>query len=207
MAPSLKALTMLTIRYGCGLRAAEVTRLTVGDIDSAQGMAPRPTPVRMLMSFGTNLLVSQPDTAIARKALAALEFHVHADFFVNATAREADIVLPAATSWEREGLRTAFDASLEVCATFGCGRLDRANRRGSFDTDAVLRRRATGTSREMFDLDVDSGHEVVLAKSGLTVADLRRAPAGIDVKGHVVFDAHTTSQRHCARVPDADAQD
>ena len=38
MAPSLKACTMLTISYGCGLRAGEVTRLTVGDIDSAQGI-------------------------------------------------------------------------------------------------------------------------------------------------------------------------
>jgi site-specific recombinase XerD len=36
MATSLKARTMLTISYGCGLRAGEVTRLTVGDIDSAQ---------------------------------------------------------------------------------------------------------------------------------------------------------------------------
>ena len=36
MAPSLKARTMLTISYGCGLRAGEVTRLTTGDIDSAQ---------------------------------------------------------------------------------------------------------------------------------------------------------------------------
>ena len=33
-----------------------------------------PYPVRMLMSFGTNLLVSQPDTETARKALSALEF-------------------------------------------------------------------------------------------------------------------------------------
>ena len=38
MAPSLKARTMLTISYGCGLRAGEVTRLTVGDIDTAQGI-------------------------------------------------------------------------------------------------------------------------------------------------------------------------
>ena len=36
MARSLKARTMLSISYGCGLRAGEVTRLTVGDIDSAQ---------------------------------------------------------------------------------------------------------------------------------------------------------------------------
>ncbi len=36
MAPSLKVRAMLTISYGCGLRVGEVTRLTAGDIDSAQ---------------------------------------------------------------------------------------------------------------------------------------------------------------------------
>lgn len=36
MTPTMKAHTMLTISYGCGLRAGEVTRLRVGDIDSAQ---------------------------------------------------------------------------------------------------------------------------------------------------------------------------
>lgn len=36
MAPSLKARTMLTISYGCGLRAGEVARLRVGDIDREQ---------------------------------------------------------------------------------------------------------------------------------------------------------------------------
>ena len=152
-----------------------------------------PYAVRMLMSFGTNLLVSQPDTATARKALAALEFHVHVDFFVNATAREADIVLPAATSWEREGLRTGFDASLDglrhvqmrpaVIAPVGEARSD---------TDIVLALAGRlGLQAKLFDLDVDRGHQEVLAKAGLTVADLRRAPAGIDVDGHVAFDAHT----------------
>jgi integrase/recombinase XerD len=36
MAPSLKAKVMLSLAYGCGLRAGEVFRLKVGDIDSAQ---------------------------------------------------------------------------------------------------------------------------------------------------------------------------
>ena len=36
MATSLKARVMLTLCYGCGLRAGEVVRLTVGDIDSEQ---------------------------------------------------------------------------------------------------------------------------------------------------------------------------
>jgi anaerobic selenocysteine-containing dehydrogenase len=73
----------------------------------------KPYPVRMLFSFGTNLLASQPDTNLARDALSRLEFHVHTDFFPNASAEYADVVLPVATSWEREGLRTGFDASLE----------------------------------------------------------------------------------------------
>ena len=36
MATSLKARAMLTLAYGCGLRAGEVVRLRAGDIDSAQ---------------------------------------------------------------------------------------------------------------------------------------------------------------------------
>jgi len=38
MAPTLRARTMLSLAYGCGLRAGEVTRLRVGDIDSDQGI-------------------------------------------------------------------------------------------------------------------------------------------------------------------------
>ena len=36
MATSLKARTMLSLAYGCGLRASEVVRLRAGDIDSEQ---------------------------------------------------------------------------------------------------------------------------------------------------------------------------
>jgi integrase/recombinase XerD len=36
MAPNLKARVMLSLAYGCGMRAGEVVRLKVGDIDSAQ---------------------------------------------------------------------------------------------------------------------------------------------------------------------------
>lgn len=36
MAPSMKAKVMLSLAYGCGMRAGEVVRLKVGDIDGAQ---------------------------------------------------------------------------------------------------------------------------------------------------------------------------
>jgi anaerobic selenocysteine-containing dehydrogenase len=155
-----------------------------------------PYPVRMLVSFGTNLLVSQPDTETARKALSQLEFHVHADFFVNATARYADIILPAATSWEREGLRTGFDGSLEglrrvqlrppVVAPVGEARSD---------TDIVMALAARlGIADRMFGLDADRGHDAVLAGTGLTVEKLRASPAGMTVEGPVRVDAQSIVQ-------------
>ena len=46
MAPSLKARVMLSLAYGCGMRAGEVVRLKVGDIDSAQNI------IRIVQSKG-----------------------------------------------------------------------------------------------------------------------------------------------------------
>ena len=46
MAPGLRARAMLSLAYGCGLRAGEVVRLRVGDIDSAQGI------IRIVQSKG-----------------------------------------------------------------------------------------------------------------------------------------------------------
>ncbi|MDF1793023.1 MAG: molybdopterin-dependent oxidoreductase [Thalassobaculaceae bacterium] len=157
-------------------------------------LAGDPYPVRMLVSFGTNLLVSQPDGDVATEALAALDFHVHVDFFENATARHADILLPAATSWEREGLRTGFDASLEgqrkvqlrpaVVDPVGEARSD---------TDIVLALAARlGLTEAFFGGSVDRGHDHVLAGAGLSVDHLRANPQGMTVAGHVPLEAHTT---------------
>ncbi|HSF96834.1 MAG TPA: tyrosine-type recombinase/integrase [Thermohalobaculum sp.] len=46
MAPGLRARAMLSLAYGCGLRAGEVVRLRAGDIDSAQGI------IRIVQSKG-----------------------------------------------------------------------------------------------------------------------------------------------------------
>jgi len=155
-----------------------------------------PYPIRMLVSFGTNLLSSQPDTAMAQHALTNLEFHVHADFFVNATARYADIILPVATSWEREGLRTGFDASLRglrrvqlrppVIAPVGLARSD---------TDIVIAlAKRLGLEDVFFGCDADRGHNAILAPAGLSVADLRAAPGGIELdEGAIRLRAYAAS--------------
>lgn len=153
-----------------------------------------PYPVRMLMSFGGNLLASQPDTDLAKKAFQQLEFHVHCDFFLNETAKYADIVLPVATSWEREGLRTGFDASLEgmrrvqlrppVIAPIGSSRSD---------THIALElSRRLGLSDVMFDCDPDKGHAHILAPSGVRLEELQATPEGVTLPGKVTLSRYET---------------
>jgi anaerobic selenocysteine-containing dehydrogenase len=67
-----------------------------------------PYPVRGMVGFGTNLLLSAPGAATARAALTSLDFLVYADLFLTPTAALADVVLPVSTAWEREGLRVGF---------------------------------------------------------------------------------------------------
>ena len=144
-------------------------------------------PVRMLFSFGTNLLASQPDTDLARAALEKLELHVHTDFFLNSTAEYADIVLPVATSWEREGLRTGFDSSLEGMRRVQLrpAAIDPVGEARS-DTDIVLDLAGRlGLSERFFQCNADHGHDHVLAPAGLTVAELRARPDGIELPSSV----------------------
>ena len=56
MSPGFKARVLLTIAYGCGLRAGEVVRLRVCDIDGAQKI------IRIVQSKGRkDRNVMQPD--------------------------------------------------------------------------------------------------------------------------------------------------
>jgi anaerobic selenocysteine-containing dehydrogenase len=155
----------------------------------------KPYTVRMLVSFGGNLLSAQPDSRMAREALSRLDFHVHADFFLNATAEHADIVLPVATSWEREGLRTGFDASLDGLRRVQLrpAVIDRVGQARS-DTDIVLAlSRRLGLSPLMFDCDADEGHAHVLAPSGVTLDALRAAPEGVTLPSAVRRRAYLQS--------------
>src|ERR1700694_4297622 len=59
--------------------------------------------IRGLFSISFNPIVSLPDNNFVRRALEKLEFYVAVDFFLNDTARYADIVLPGSLQEEDEG--------------------------------------------------------------------------------------------------------
>jgi len=144
-----------------------------------------PYPVRALLGFGANLLLSQPDGGEASAALAALAFHVQLDSVLTPTAAFADVVLPVATGWEREGLRGGFGCSAEAqfhlqlkpaaIAPLGEARPD-------IDIVFDLASRL-GLGDRFFGGDVDAGLRHRLAPSGATLEELRARPEGLRLPG------------------------
>lgn len=62
--------------------------------------------IKGLLSISFNPLVSIPDSGRTRKALEKLEFYASIDFFLNETARYADVFLPGSLQEEDEGTVT-----------------------------------------------------------------------------------------------------
>ena len=65
--------------------------------------------IKGLISICFNPLVSLPNNTMVREALEKLEFYAAIDFFLNETARHADIVLPGSLHEEEEGTVTTFE--------------------------------------------------------------------------------------------------
>jgi assimilatory nitrate reductase catalytic subunit len=62
--------------------------------------------IKGLISICFNPLVSLPNNNLVRRALEKLEYYVAIDFFLNETARHADLILPGSLQEEEEGTVT-----------------------------------------------------------------------------------------------------
>ncbi len=143
----------------------------------------QPYRVRALVGFGANLLLSHADAARGAQALRNLEFHVQTDLYMTPTAAFADIVLPIASGWEREGLCVGFGTEQS-----GRGHVQlrpaavppRGEARPDIDIvfDLAVR---LGLGEYFCNGDVDEGLRYYLAPSGITPEQLRSAPRGVRV--------------------------
>ena len=140
-----------------------------------------PYPVRGLVSFGSNPLLTKPHTPDLDPALRALDFYVHTDMFLNPSAEYADLVLPVASPWEREGLAPGFQLGergsawlqlrARVLAPLGESRSD---------TDIVFDlARRLGLAGSFFDGDRAAALDHILAPTGVSASELRRHPEGM----------------------------
>lgn len=141
----------------------------------------RPYPVRGLVGFGANLLVAHADGRRGREALAALDFQVHADLFMNPTAELADVVLPVASAFEREALRFGFETSADAQALVQLRRrIVEPPGEARADTDIIFDlARRLGLGAHFWDGDVEAAYRHQLQASGISLEALRAEPRGI----------------------------
>ena len=141
----------------------------------------RPYQVRALVNFGKNILYTHADGPRGARALGALEFMVHADLFMNPTAANADIVLPVASAWEREGLCTDFlvDQEASAYAQLRPAIIEaRGETRSDMEIVFALAQRL-GLGNLFWNGDRDAAYRHQLEPSGITLEALRDNPQGV----------------------------
>ncbi|MGI9303039.1 MAG: molybdopterin-containing oxidoreductase family protein, partial [Gammaproteobacteria bacterium] len=164
---------------------------TSGDLYRAI-LESRPYPVKALLTFGTNLLVSHAGVTRATEALERLEFHAHADLFVNPTAAYADVLLPVSSPWEREALRIGFEVTQAANGHVQLRPPAVASRGESRDDGWIAFELAQrlGLGHLFWNGNRDEGLREWLAPSGIQLDDLRAQPEGIHIDLQTNYDAY-----------------
>ncbi|HEY4470459.1 MAG TPA: molybdopterin-dependent oxidoreductase [Stellaceae bacterium] len=143
----------------------------------------KPHPVRCVVGFGANVLLAHADGMRGREALKELDFYAHTDLFMNPTAEMADVVLPVASAFERQGLKLGFEISEEAQSRVqlrpaivpppGEARSDTA-----IIFDLAMR---LGLAEQFWNGDVDAAYRHQLAPLGFSLEQARAASGGVRV--------------------------
>ncbi|ABV38240.1 molybdopterin oxidoreductase [Shewanella sediminis HAW-EB3] len=142
-----------------------------------------PYKTRALIAFGGNPIATKPNEAFVRETLRELEFYVHADLFMNESAKEADIVLPVSSSWERSGLTPGFLVSQQAESLLQLRKpVIEPLGEAKSDTSIVFELAGQlGLGEHFWEGEIDAALEEVLAPTGVSLSELKAQPAGIDL--------------------------
>ena len=143
-----------------------------------------PYPVTCLVSFGSNFLLSKPNTAFSKEALEKLDFFALTELVETPTAHYADLLLPVCSAWEREGLQAGFQVSMAADAHMQLRpALVPPQGESRSDTWIVFElAKRLGLADQFFGGDPETALAQMLAPTGITPAALRAAPGGITLK-------------------------
>ena len=152
----------------------------------------RPYPIKALLNFGSNTVMSTADSRRARTALSALDFGVAVDLFMTPTAELCDYVLPATSFLEMANLTTAFDhrpagkTHLQYRPAVVEPLADRRS-----DTWIIFElAKRLGFSEQFWNADIEAGYAYELAPSGITLEQLKNSPGGISRPVEPSYEKH-----------------
>ena len=146
----------------------------------------RPYPVKALLNFGSNTVMSTGDSQRAREAFRAVDFAVAAEFFMTPTAALCDYVLPAASFLEMSNMATTAFAHRQqgkLHVQYRAAVVEPLAERRS-DTWIIFElAKRLGLGQYFWDGDIEAAYEYELAPTGLSLSQLKAEPGGITVPG------------------------
>jgi anaerobic selenocysteine-containing dehydrogenase len=156
-----------------------------------------PYPVKALLTFGSNTLMSNADARRGRDAMRALELGVAVDLFMTPTAQQCDYVLPAASFLEMSALTTAFEhrPNGKTHMQWRAAAVEPLFERRA-DTWIIFElAKRMGFTEQFFNGDVEAGYAYELKPSGVTLEQLKNADGGISLPAKPTYEKHSKTNK------------
>ena len=157
----------------------------------------RPYPIKALLNFGSNTVMSTADSRRARAALSALELGVAVDLFMTPTAELCDYVLPATSFLEMANLTTAFEhrPAGKTHLQYRPAVVEPIAERRS-DTWIIFElAKRLGFGEQFWNGDIEAGYAYELVPSGLTLEQLKNSPGGISLPASRRYEKHAKKSK------------
>lgn len=152
----------------------------------------KPYPIKALLSFGSNVIVSSSDSRRGREALSALEFSVAVELFMTPTAELCDYVLPATSFLEMANISSGADhrAAGRAHLQYRPAVVPPLAKRCS-DTWIIFElAKRFGLGDRFWNGDVEAGYAHELAPTGITLDQLKASPGGINFTKAPRYERH-----------------
>jgi anaerobic selenocysteine-containing dehydrogenase len=157
----------------------------------------RPYPVKALLNFGSNTVMSTGDSERARQAFRAVDFAVAAELFMTPTAELCDYVLPATSFLEMSNLSNDFKHRRE-------GRLHVQYRPAVVEPLAERRSdtwmifelaKRLGLEEKFWNGDIEAAYEYELAPLSRSLSEIKSAPGGITLAVPPRYEKHAGTDK------------
>lgn len=152
----------------------------------------KPYPVRGFLSFGGDIILSNGDTAMGKRALQSLDLYVQSEFYETPAARYADFLLPASTPWESWNVRTSFEQGPETSGYMQYrSQLIPPQHDSRPDIEIIFDlAMRMGFGDQFWNGDLKKAFDYILGPTGVTLAELKRQPGGVTVPLEVKYQKY-----------------
>lgn len=158
----------------------------------------RPYPIKALLNFGSNTVMSNADSRRGREAMKALEFGVAADLFMTPTAELCDYVLPATSFLEMSNITTAFEHRRQgkTHLQYRSAVIEPLAERRS-DTWMIFElAKRLGFGEHFWQGDIEAGYAYELQPSGVSLEQLKSSAGGLSLPAEPSYEKHAKPAPH-----------